>query len=63
MSSLLELPEFKRIKDAGVGDRVEVLKADYRELDGVGKFDKIVYLFGSEQSRLESRVDSFINVT
>lgn len=32
----------ERIKDAGVGDRVEVLQADYRELDGVGTFDKIV---------------------
>ena len=32
----------KRIRDAGVGDRVEVLNADYRELDGVGPFDKIV---------------------
>lgn len=32
----------ERIRDAGVGDRVEVLKADYRELDGLGSFDKIV---------------------
>lgn len=32
----------ERIKDAGVGDRVEVLQADYRELDGVGTFDKVV---------------------
>lgn len=32
----------ERIRDAGVGDRVEVLKADYRELGGLGSFDKIV---------------------
>lgn len=32
----------ERIRDAGLDDRVEVLKADYRELDGVGSFDKIV---------------------
>lgn len=32
----------ERIKDAGVSDRVEVLQADYRELDGVETFDKIV---------------------
>ncbi|KAI3398926.1 hypothetical protein diail_8249 [Diaporthe ilicicola] len=32
----------ERIREAGLGDRVEVLKADYRELDGIGPFDKIV---------------------
>lgn len=32
----------ERISNAGVGDRVQVLKADYRQLDGVGLFDKIV---------------------
>lgn len=32
----------ERIRDAGVGDKVEVLQADYRELEGLGSFDKIV---------------------
>jgi cyclopropane-fatty-acyl-phospholipid synthase len=32
----------ERIREAGVGDRVEVLKADYRELARVGSVDKIV---------------------
>lgn len=32
----------ERIRDADVGGRVEVLEVDYRELDGLGSFDKIV---------------------
>lgn len=32
----------ERIRDAGVGNRVKVLKADYRKLDSVGSVDKIV---------------------
>lgn len=32
----------ERIRDAGMDGRVEVLKADYRELGGLGSFDKIV---------------------
>ncbi|KAJ0109037.1 hypothetical protein J7T55_002229 [Diaporthe amygdali] len=32
----------ERIMQAGLNDRVRVLKADYRELNGIGPFDKIV---------------------